>query len=386
MKRIAITPRDNWEKRVEEHGLVYHHHALGDLYWNESAYYSFTMNEVDTLEKATNDLHHMCLKAVDHIITKKDYAGFKIPFKVLDLLEWSWKHEETSVYGRFDLAYKEGFPPKLLEYNADTPTTLLEASVIQWFWLQDRFPQNDQFNSIHERLIDRWKHIKKHLDGAYLYFAYSPDTSGEDRMTTTYLQETAEEADISTVSTQMGQIGWDSQNTRFVDINDKPIVSIFKLYPWEWLFEEEFFDHLVKVYKSSQWIEPLWKVLLSNKTILAKLWEMFPFHENLLECYRSDSFQGVVWTPEQYVKKPVYSREGCNVSIFQKDKLTCSEGPYESTDCVYQAYTELPVFDDMHPVIGSWVIDGESAGIGIRETNKLITDNLSMFVPHLIDG
>ena len=45
-------------------------------------------------------------------------------------------------------------PPRLLEYNADTPTALLEASVAQWFWLQDCFPTADQFNSIHERLID----------------------------------------------------------------------------------------------------------------------------------------------------------------------------------------------------------------------------------------
>jgi glutathionylspermidine synthase len=36
------------------------------------------------------------------------------------------------LYGRFDLAYRGDGPPKLLEYNADTPTALFEAAVVQW--------------------------------------------------------------------------------------------------------------------------------------------------------------------------------------------------------------------------------------------------------------
>jgi glutathionylspermidine synthase len=387
MQRITSTPRENWEKKVEEHGLVYHHHALGELYWNEAAYYKFTMAEVDEMEEATNKLHHLCLEAVERIIDSHDYTGFNLPFNLISLIEWSWMHEETSIYGRFDLCYNGKYPPKLLEYNADTPTTLLEASVIQWFWLQDMFPKADQFNSIHERLIERWKHIKTHLEGAYLYFGYSPDNAGEDRMTVTYMQETAEEAEIATATTQMSQIGWNPNTNKFVDINDKSIVSIFKLYPWEWMFEEDFIQNLVDHYKEMQWIEPLWKILLSNKAILAKLWEYFPYHENLLECYMADSQQGTIWMPERYVKKPVYSREGCNVAIFEGDKMTHHEGPYgECNKWIYQEYAPLPEFDGMHPVIGSWVIDGESAGIGIRESPSLITDNLSMFAPHLIEG
>jgi glutathionylspermidine synthase len=36
-----------------------------------------------------------------------------------------------------------------------------------------------------------------------------------------------------------------------------------------------------------------------------------------------------------------------------------------------------------YPVIGSWVIYGESAGIGIREDRQEVTTNSSRFVPHL---
>ena len=42
----------------------------------------------------------------------------------------------------------------------------------------------------------------------------------------------------------------------------------------------------------------------------------------------------------------------------------------------------LPDFDGHHPVIGSWVIANQAAGIGIREDTSPITGNNSRFVPH----
>jgi glutathionylspermidine synthase len=50
---------------------------------------------------------------------------------------------------------------------------------------------------------------------------------------------------------------------------------------------------------------------------------------------------------------------------------------------IYQQYCAPPNFDGNYPVLGSWVIDGESAGIGIRESNTLVTGNFSRFVPHI---
>jgi glutathionylspermidine synthase len=41
-----------------------------------------------------------------------------------------------------------------------------------------------------------------------------------------------------------------------------------------------------------------------------------------------------------------------------------------------------PVFDRQHALIGSWVIAGKAAGIGMREDDALITTNASRFVPH----
>ena len=134
MQRIASTPRPGWESIVEARGLKWH---TGQTpYWSEDAYYQFTTDQIETLERATNELHERCLEAVQHVIDEKRYAELRIPEQAIAQIVKSWESDPPSVYGRFDLAFDGKTPPKMLEYNADTPTSLLEASVIQWDWLQ----------------------------------------------------------------------------------------------------------------------------------------------------------------------------------------------------------------------------------------------------------
>jgi glutathionylspermidine synthase len=83
------------------------------------------------------------------------------------------------------------------------------------------------------------------------------------------------------------------------------------------------------------------------------------------------------------VKKPILGREGANVTI---NGLESSGGEYGNGGFVYQEYIPITPFDGAHPVLGSWVIGTESRGIGIRETDNLITDNLARFVPHRISA
>jgi glutathionylspermidine synthase len=375
MKRRIVSPRENWINTVEEQGLVYHHHSDGSVYWDETAYYQFGAAEIDRLEQSVNDLYGMCLQAVDHIIRRRRYAGFDLTMAAIAQIEQSRNNQSPTVYGRFDLAYDGNNPPKLLEFNADTPTALLEAGVIQWFWLKDLFPNSDQFNSIHERLVDKWKHVAPTLSEP-LYFACVEDEAGEDLMTTTYLQETAEEAGVKTSSILMSEIGWDGGRGRFVDLDDKPMKSIFKLYPWEWMLQEPFGQHALETYPAVQWIEPIWKMLLSNKQILSVLWELYPGHPNLLETY-GDGPRGM----SEYVTKPTCGREGVGVAIHTGGGAAAAG----QGSNVYQKLACIPSYDGKYPVLGAWVVGGQAAGIGVRESITPITDNRSCFVPHLID-
>ena len=238
MRRIAATPRPDWQKKVEEAGLTWH---TGEQpYWNEAAFYEFTAKEVDVLEAATNELETMTLQAAQHVIDNKLYARLAIPEIAVPLIESSWEAEPPSLYGRFDLAYDGVNPPKLLEYNADTPTSLLEAAVVQWYWLQDCFPKRDQFNSLHERLVALWKDLAKYLPGRRIDFCSMDDA--EDGMTVTYLQDTAQQAGLEASIFPIDEIGWDGST--FLGPDDQPLGTVFKLYPWEWMMREEFGKHI----------------------------------------------------------------------------------------------------------------------------------------------
>jgi glutathionylspermidine synthase len=379
MRRIASEPRRDWQRRVEEVGLVYHTQGTTP-YWDESAHYRLTSDEVEVLERATNELHALCLAAVQHVIDADRFAELHIPELGAALVRQSWEAEPPALYGRFDLSFDGVRPPKMLEYNADTPTSLLEAAVVQWYWLQDVAPKKDQFNSIHERLIAAWTDLAPHLGGPLLHVAAMDDW--EDAITAAYVRDTAEQAGVRTRQLPVADIGWNASRGRFVDAEEVAIDAAFKLYPWEWMLHEEFGAQLLASSATTRWIEPAWKMVLSNKGILPILWELNPGHPNLLAARFGDPGE-----MRDYARKPLLSREGANVTLVTANRPpeTGPDGGYGEEGFVYQELAPLPNLGGRRPVIGSWVIQGESAGIGIRESDSALTTNTSRFVPHLFE-
>ena len=380
MKRHVHPPREGWQGKVEQVGLL-HHTADGVPYWHEEAHYAFTLDEVYRIENATRELHALCVDAAEAVIRDRRYAELAIPPHAVPLIEQSWEADAPSVYGRFDFSYDGTGEPRMLEYNADTPTSLVEAAVAQWFWLEERFPGGDQFNRLHEALLETWAGLKPHLLSETVHFAALGDL--EDESTLTYLRDTAQQAGLRTVHLRVEQIGWDEGRSEFVDLEGGVIRSIFKLYPWEWMVHEDFGPQLAGTAGRVQWMEPAWKMILSNKGILPILWERNPGHPNLLPAYREEfMFRDGV---DAYVAKPLLSREGANVRIVSPwHPAAATDGDYGEEGFVYQEYAPLPDFGGARPVIGSWIIGQEPAGMGIRESAGPITDNLSRFVPHRI--
>ncbi|NIJ14563.1 glutathionylspermidine synthase [Saccharomonospora amisosensis] len=385
MHRESRQARPDWQRIVAEQGLVFGtpaRYASGKArpYWDESVHYVLSMEEVLSVEADVELLHSMCLEAVDHVVTAQRYAEFGIPEWVWPHIAESWRRGDPHIYGRFDLRYDGRGPAKLLEYNADTPTSLLEAAVVQWHWKTDVFPDDDQWNSVHERLVERWEQVGGRLPSKELHFTWSSaDRTGEDHITTSYLQETAAEAGLDTVGLAIEEIGWDPLLKRFVDLEEAPMATVVKLYPWEWVVDEEFGRYAVESLPRTMWIEPLWKMLLSNKAILGLLWENYPGHPNLLPAF--NDHPGVL---TEYVRKPKLGREGANVQIVAPGYETQTGGVYGAEGHVYQAFDPLPEFEGFRPALGAWIVGDESAGLGIRETSGLVTDDGAAFVPHRI--
>jgi glutathionylspermidine synthase len=391
MKRHACTPRKDWQKEVESQGFTFHTAGkrpdgtiTSGTYWAEDAFYEPTTNEVDEIEQATKELHERCIETVRIVCTKRTdlLSRLGIPREFHRYVCQSFERNDPAVYGRFDLAYDGSQPPKLLEYNADTPTTLLESSVIQWHWLEDVFAGNsgaDQFNSIHEKLIERWKALQPRMkQGSPLYFLAVKDNQ-EEFATVEYLRDTTAQAGLESVFLHLEDLGWDATKKRFVDLDNLPVDHAFKLYPWEWMFSDEFAPRLIEARNDTGFIEPPWKALLSNKGILPILWELFPEHPNLLPAF---------WEPngrlgDSWIAKPMLGREGANMTLVTPKGTVESGGSYANSSKIYQQLAKLSQIDGMYASIGSWVVGDEPAGICFREDTSPIIVDKSRFVPHM---
>ncbi len=384
MQRITCPERDDWRLTAEQTGFTFHT-IDGERYWDERAYYAFTLEEIEReIEGPTGELDAMCLELVRRAVDdERTLRRLKIPEAFWPLIATSWHKDEGSLYGRLDLAFDGRGPAKLLEYNADTPTSIFEAAVFQWTWLEQAIERRitpvraDQFNSIHERLIEAWKTLGK---GRTLHLTGTVENA-EDAGTLAYLQDTAVQAGLATNLIDIADIGWHDDGT-FVDLDNRAIALAFKLYPWEWMFHDAFGARLAST--STRWIEPPWKAILSNKGILPLLWEMFPHHPNLLPAYFEDD-PAAASLGTSFVRKPLYSREGANVALVSGGvTLVEQQGPYGAEGFVRQAFASLPNFSGQYPVLGSWLVDHTSCGLSIREDENPITGNSSRFLPHAI--
>lgn len=383
MRRIASAPRPDFAQRAAEIGFDFAY-MDGEPYWNESAAYVFTLAEIeDDLEAPTQELAALARDVAGRVVDdERLLRRLGLPEHAWDPIRESWRREDPSLYGRFDMSYDGRGPAKLLEYNADTPTSLFESSVVQWFWLQDLIARKqlplgaDQFNSLHEKLIARWRAVAR---GAFLHLACMMDDV-EDRGTVAYLNDCAVQAGLETNMIDMKDIG--SVDGRFVDRDLAALDCAFKLYPWEWMFADEF--GAAPALRATRWIEPPWKALLSNKGLLALMWEAAPGHPNLLPAFfENDPRMSALG--DRYARKPLLSREGANVSLFDGSKILArTTGDYGAEGYVRQALHLLPDFDSWRPVLGCWLVGVEPAGLGIREDKSLVTSNRSRFVPHVI--
>ncbi|GLH78596.1 hypothetical protein SSBR45G_35050 [Bradyrhizobium sp. SSBR45G] len=385
MQRIPCPERDDWRQTAAQCGFDFCE-VDGERYWDERAYYAFSIAEIELgIEEPTGEIEQMCLALVARVVDDDALLRrLKIPEAFWPLLAESWKRRDGSLYGRLDLSYQGGrTPAKLLEYNADTPTSIFEAAVFQWTWLEQAIERRilpgraDQYNSIHERLIARWRALGQqrpvHLAGL--------TAEAEDAATLSYLADTAAQAGLSTALLDISDIGW-RETGGFVDLDDNDIALAFKLYPWEWMFHDAFGVRLAGA--PTQWVEPPWKAILSNKGILPLLWQMYEGHPNLLPAYFEDDPKAASLGPS-FVRKPIYSREGANVSLVADGvALSTQDGPYGAEGFIRQALAPLPEFSGLFPVIGSWLVDHAPCGLSIREDASPITGNRSRFLPHAI--
>ncbi len=402
--RLPQTPRPDWRQRLNEQG--FHFHSIDELgvdqsastdkflYWREDVAYRFTEAQVETVYEATRALHAMAMDLAGDLVRSGDLARLQLSPEAAALAVESWRARDPHWYGRFDLSWNGQGAPKLLEYNADTPTSIIESAVAQWHWKEAVQPQADQFNSLHEALLERLQGIAQQQGWRSLHLAGLFE-SQEDVGNLEYLLDVALQAGLQAQLVDMADIGA-LPDGRYADGQDQAIEACFKLYPWEWLVNEPLAAQLPL--RRTAWLEPAWKLLLSTKALLPLLWERHPGHPNLLPAYFSAQpfLAGPLAGP--YVRKPLLSREGANISVHEHGRRTLeTEGPYGAEGFVCQALSPVASFaapettsihgplPAVHAVLGSWVVGDEAVGLCVREDPSTITKNTAYFVPHYFE-
>ncbi|NKK63393.1 glutathionylspermidine synthase family protein [Rhizobium leguminosarum] len=385
MKRITLPARPDWLDKARAVGFGFHV-MYGEPYWLDDAAYTFTLDEIEMqIEGPSQELHDMCMDMVGDIVGSEETLDrLAIPEDLRDVVQRSWQRRDRHLYGRFDLAYDGTGPAKLLEYNADTPTSVFETAYFQFNWLTDQMalgilPKDaDQYNSLQESLVEAFEQFSKE---PIFHFAAMTDNE-EDRGTTVYLMDCAVQAGHRVELLDIREIGIDAQG-RYTDLQDRVIDRCFKLYPWEFMLREPFARDLVR--SGDVFVEPAWKAVLSNKGLLPLLWQRHPNHPNLLPSYFTDDPAASTLT--DYVRKPLLSREGENVTIFRDGReLISAPGGYGDEGFIVQAYAPLFESDGGFAVLGSWIVGDRACGLAVREDRSRITANLSRFVPHVIVG
>lgn len=425
MRRVPIEKRPNVARLVESQGLVYARPASTDennQYWPDDVHYSFTMAEIELLERAAKDVFDMCCEAAEHLVAHPETitSRMAIPAFCLPAIKASWDREPAfgSVYGRFDVCFggldhpdPRLRSPKFYEFNADTPTSLLECSHIQWMWLEHTGHGADQFNDLCDMLVAAWRRNLDEMERevfrgrrTVVHFACSrQDQSGEDIMNTTMLMEMCRQAGWRTKVVWVEDICL-GPDGRFYDADRVHMDVVFKLYPWEDMVRQEFgeacFADMARLglhdddgnyTGGTVWFEAPYKMLWSNKAVWAVLWDLFkddPRSRWLLPTYFEDE------KPEsltRFARKPIFSREGSDVVLQADGKIVddSTKGWFGEEGHVVQELALLPEFKDGEgcsrwPVLGVWIVDGETAGMGIREDRGPITTNISSFIPHSI--
>lgn len=348
-----------------------------------------TQEEANAYYEAANELYDMYVKAAEHVIENDLFFELGIPFNLIDIIKSSWENDvHWHLYGRFDFAGGiDGEPIKLLEFNADTPTSLFESAIIQWALLKaNNLNEEMQFNNIYESIKDNFKRLitldenvdefEKLYEGWKILFTSHDNI--EDENTTRLLQVIANEAGFHTNFCYINEVSFSDEEGVF--LNDEKYEYLFKLIPWESIAVEEGELALIleNIIKNQQAIilNPAYTLLFQSKAMLKILWDLYPNHPLLLES----SFEPL---KQKCVAKPFLAREGANIQIIQdKNVIHESLGEYENQPKVYQEYVNLSKNNNESYQAGVFFAY-EACGVGFRKGNEIL-DNFSKFVAHYI--
>ena len=362
----------------------------GEPWWVTDAAYVIDEAAAGALLDAATGVQKRCYQAVEELVASGDFAYFGIRNPAMrTAIMQSWRAKDAPVYGRMDFSFAPDGTPMLLDYEADSPFGLAEASFVQWEWFEawqsaSGRGSDSQENLLYEKLT---AHVPRMGLPSRFAIACGGDTDQKgnpadttERFDAEFIAEIAGKTNLAARICSIGQIGWDLDAQRFTDDRDEPQDAMVKIYPWDWMEDEPNAEVLPR--SRTRILPGAWVRLLADKTMMALLWHMFPDTANLLPTFLDRPPQG------QWVAKPRRGWDGEHVYLPGQPVGAAPED--EVGPLLYQAPCPLPVFvtprGEAHAAVSVWMVGGEPAGLSFRESRGPVTGPAARFVPHILRG
>ncbi len=381
------------DEYLESIGFVWHTDSDNTSYVSDEIVV-VSEDEANAYYEATNELYDMFAQAGQYVIDNDLFHDLNIPFNLVEIIKESWENDvHWHLYSRFDLAGGiDGKPIKLIEFNADTPTSLFETAIIQWAMLKaNGLDESSQFNNLYEALKDNFKRIitlESDIEKFEEYYSNlgwkilfsSISSSHEDINTTKLLQHIATEAGFNTDFEFIENVQFNDEG---IYKDDEQFEFWFKLIPWENIAIEESELALILTQiiadKKAIIFNPAYTLMFQSKGFMKILWDLYPNHPLLLET----SFEPLVG--KKQVEKRCFGREGANVKIIDSDGSIEEEtnGEYEGHKAIYQEYVEFPKDSNGNSYQAGVFYAYEACGLGFRRGGKIL-NNMSKFVGHIV--
>lgn len=386
----SIKPID--DKTLEQLGFGWHTDKDESKYIADSLVV-VTDKEAEAYYEAVNELYDMYAAAAQHVIDNNLFFDLGIPFNLVEAIKKSWENDvHWHLYGRFDLAGGIGGAPiKLIEFNADTPTSLFETAILQWALLKhNNMDEERQFNNVYQAISDNFRRLvtlfddtetfEKLYDGWKILFS-SVSGDIEEEQTVRLLQQMAIDAGFETGFEPLGGVKFDEEG--IYDSHETPYEYWFKLYPWEDIAieEPELATLLTSIMNNQKaiLINPAYTLLFQSKGMMKILCDLYPDSPYLLQT-SFEPLKGIAC-----VEKRMFGREGANVRIMDGEGniIEANDGPYENFKPIYQEYVEFPRDAQGNRYQAGVFFAYEACGLGFRRGGKIL-NNMSKFVGHVL--
>jgi glutathionylspermidine synthase len=380
------------DETLQEIGFTWHTDTDGTKYISDELV-QITQDEAEAYYKAANEIYDMFVEAAEYVIENDLFFEIGIPFNLIDAIKKSWENDvHWHIYGRFDLAGGiDGKEIKLIEFNADTPTSLFETALLQWAILkQNNMDENKQFNNLYEAIMQNFKRLitlfddtelfEERYDGWKILFS-SIEGDDEEEATTRLLQQMATDAGFNTSFEYLQNVKFDEDG--IYDANENEYEYWFKLYPWEDIAtdEGELATTLTTIMKNQKAIilNPAYTLLFQSKGIMKIMYDLFPDSPYLLKT----SFKPLDGIKQ--VEKTMFGREGANTKIIDASKtvLEQTDGPYGNYKKIYQEYVEFNQDISKAKYQAGVFFAYEACALSFRKGGEIM-NNMSKFVGHII--